>query len=72
MKGGGDLPMHTDTGAPLPHRSTAHVRAAASGLEIVALEGLLRVSTDLSMSRYTCDLKLTGGDVKSARAFFRF
>jgi hypothetical protein len=46
--------------------------AAKGGLEVAELEGMLRVSTDLSMSRHTCDIKLGGGEVKSARAFFRF
>ncbi len=45
--------------------------AARSGLEIVEREGLLRVTTDPTMSRHTCDLKLTAGKVRSAKAFFR-
>lgn len=46
--------------------------AARSGLEILERDGLLRVTTDPSMSRHTCDLKLNAGKVISAKAFFRF
>ena len=52
--------------------SAAKELAARSGLEIVERAGLLRVTTDLSMSRHTCDLKLNAGKVTSAKAFFRF
>ncbi|MBI5901721.1 MAG: hypothetical protein HZB40_21190 [Rhodocyclales bacterium] len=46
--------------------------AAGSGLAIIEREGSLRVTTDPSMSRHTCDLKLDAGKVKSAKAYFRF
>lgn len=52
--------------------SEAKELAARSGLEVVERDGLLRVTTNPGMSRHTCDLKLNGGMVKSAKAFFRF
>lgn len=52
--------------------SQAKELAAGSGLEVVEREGLLRVATDLNMSRHTCDLKVNAGMVRSAKAFFRF
>ena len=52
--------------------SEAKALASGSGLEIVEREGLLRVTTDPSMSRHTCDLTVIAGQVRSAKSFFRF
>lgn len=52
--------------------SEAKELAAKSGLETVEMEGWLRVTTDSTMSRHTCDLKVNGGMVRSAKVSFRF
>lgn len=52
--------------------SEAKELATRSRLEVLEREELLRVTTDLSMSRHTCDLKVNAGMVKSTKAFFRF
>lgn len=55
-------------------KTQSEVRAMASQKELKVIEraGLLRVTTDPTMSRHTCDLKINAGNVISARAFFRF
>jgi hypothetical protein len=46
--------------------------ARRSGLETAEGDGWIRVTTNRHMSRHTCHLKLDGGNVKSAVAYFRF
>ena len=52
--------------------SEAKELAVRSGLVIAERAGLLRVTSDPNMSRHTCDLKVDVGEVRSAKAYFRF